>query len=1127
MWITRFLRDSAGCVLVWLLLAGAAHAAATCEPVVGHLATVEGTVMIQRSGASDWMAGALNAVLCQGDLVRAGERSRATVTLANQSVLRIDQNTAMRLDKVVEEPEERSVLSLLKGAFQSFSRKPRGFEVNTPYLNGSIEGTEFVFRVEDDQSILTVLEGTVLASNDQGSASVSGGESVVAEQGKAPQTRVLVHPRDAVQWSLYYPPVLSAPAPAPANLEGAVQAAGRGDTSDAFAALDRVPATERNAQYHVYRASLLLSVGRVEEMRTDIDQALKQDPNAGAAYALRAVVNVVQNADAQALADARQAVDLSPESSAARIALSYAQQAEFDISAARDTMLQAVQQQPDNALAWARLSELQLMLGDREVALQSAQRAESLDPDSERAQITRGYAALAVFRNDEAQAAFERAIALDSADPLAHLGLGLARISQGDLAAGGRDIEVAVALDANDSLLRSYLGKTYFEEKRTPLDFDQFSIAKELDPLDPTPWLYSGIARQTVNQPVEAVQDLEKSIELNDNRAVYRGRLLLDEDRASRGTSLARAYNNLGFEQLGLEESTESLTIDPANASAHRFLSDTYRDVRRREISRVSELLQAQMLQDININPIQPSISETNLNIVTAGGAATPGFNEFTPLFQQNQTQFNVSGFGGNDNTYGGEGVVTGVYDSFSYSAGAFSYDSDGWRKNNDLDQRIYNLFGQWAVTPDLNIQAELRRRDSREGDLAFNFDPNDFLEHKTIKRDNNIARAGLRYSPGESSDLLVSYVHSKDDQKTHESTPDDLFFSDFNLIDNTKLHDTGSQPEAQFIYRQEKFNLVTGGAYSHVNRKLEEKLTISTFTLVDSSDKSDIKHPRGYAYSNVSLTDTVTGTAGASYDHYKESDFDENSVNPKLGVQWNVTGATTLRAAAFKVMKPALVNNRTLEPTQVAGFNQFFDDINGTKSWRYGVGVDSKLTPNVSVGSELTWRKLNEPVFTGQDAQKENRDERNHRVYVYWTPTSRVAVSGEAVYDYFEADKGLATEFDNLPEEVETVSVPLNINYFSPTGYYAGVGGTFVHQDVDRSATATQAEGNDSFFLVDLAVGYRFPKRLGVASLGVKNVLDKDFKYQDDSYREFRDVPSTGPYFPDRIVLGQITLSF
>jgi hypothetical protein len=57
--------------------------------------------------------------------------------------------------------------------------------------------------------------------------------------------------------------------------------------------------------------------------------------------------------------------------------------------------------------------------------------------------------------------------------------------------------------------------------------------------------------------------------------------------------------------------------------------------VRRREIARVSNLLQAQMLQDLNINPIQPSLSEANLNIVTQGGPARAGFNEFTPLFER------------------------------------------------------------------------------------------------------------------------------------------------------------------------------------------------------------------------------------------------------------------------------------------------------------------------------------------------------------------------------------------------------------------------------------------------------------------------------------------------------------
>ena len=579
------------------LSATQAFAADSCEVTVGRLATLEGQVEVQQSGMASWKPGKLNDALCQGDTVRAAERSRATVVLVNQAVLRIDQNTAMRLDNITGVAEERSALSLFKGALQSFSRKPRGFEINTPYLNGSIEGTEFVFRVEDEESTLTVFEGTVVASNDQGSASVSGGESVAATAGQAPQSRTVVRPRDAAQWSLYYPPILAT--------------GGDGETGISPA---------------LRQAASDLSVGRVEEARAGVDQAIADDAGAGLAYALRAVIEVVQNQREQALVDARQGVSLSPDSAAAKIALSYAQQANFQIHEARDTLQQAVAQHPNDALARARLAELQLMLGDREQATASAQQAVALAPDLGRTQITLGFAALAEFRNDEAAAAFERAIELDSADPLPHLGLGLAKISAGDLEAGRSEIEVAVGLGSNDALMRAYLGKAYFEEKRAPLDSEQFAIAKQLDPNDPTAFLYDGIAKQTANRPVEAVQDLEKSIELNDNRAAYRGRLLLDKDRAARGTSLARAYKTWVLRSSVLMSQPSRLAVDPGKCVGTPVsVGYLQRTPRRYETARVSELLQSQLMQDININPVQPSVSSTNLNIVTVGGPARPG----------------------------------------------------------------------------------------------------------------------------------------------------------------------------------------------------------------------------------------------------------------------------------------------------------------------------------------------------------------------------------------------------------------------------------------------------------------------------------------------------------------------
>jgi tetratricopeptide (TPR) repeat protein len=181
--------------------------------------------------------------------------------------------------------------------------------------------------------------------------------------------------------------------------------------------------------------------------------------------------------------------------------------------------------------------------------------------------------------------------------------------------------------------MRSYLGKSYYEEKRSKLASDQYAMAKSLDPSDPTPYFYDAIEKQTTNRPVEALQDMEKAIQLNDNRAIYRSRLLLDGDLAARSASIGRIYNDLGFQQRALVEGYRSLNFDPTNYSAHRFQADLYAALPRHEIARVSELLQSQLLQPVNITPIQPRLAESNLLAISAGGPSDLSFNEFNPLF--------------------------------------------------------------------------------------------------------------------------------------------------------------------------------------------------------------------------------------------------------------------------------------------------------------------------------------------------------------------------------------------------------------------------------------------------------------------------------------------------------------
>ena len=625
-------------------------------------------------------------------------------------------------------------------------------------------------RVNGDSAMTTVYEGKVITSNPQGKLTLKRGESTLAKAGKAPKPYIMVKPRDAVQWTLHYPPLFAAlggarqmPADASPSVKQALGlVAGGGNTSAALDLLERVPISEQNANYHLYRAALFLDVGRVSEARAAINAALATDPKASLAYSLRAIIEVVQNERPQALVSAEKAVALAPSSAAAKIALSYALQADFRLEAARDALLAAVKEHPEDSLAWARLSEMWLMFADRNKAMDAAYRAEALALGLSRTQSVLGFAALSNNRATDAIRAFERAISLSSGDPLAHLGLGLAKIKCGGLAEGRRELEAAVALDSSNALLRSYLGKAYYEEKRPPLEGQQYSIAKELDPSDPTAYFYSAIDKQTTNRPVEALHDFQKAIELNDNRAVFRSRLLLDSDLAARSASVARIYTNLGFQQRALVEGWKSVNTDPSNFSAHRFLADSNSVLPRHEIARVSELLQSQLLQPLNMTPIQPQLAESNLFLISAGGPGAISFNEFNPIFNRDGVTLQASGLVAGHNTYAGEGIMSSIYKNASFSFGGFHFTSDGYRKNNDQKDDIANAFVQLELSPATSIQGEYRYRNTLHGDLNLRFFPENFFPGERNSEERNSYRLGARHNFAPNSTLLGLFTYQE-----------------------------------------------------------------------------------------------------------------------------------------------------------------------------------------------------------------------------------------------------------------------------------------------------------------------------------------------------------------------------
>ena len=468
-----------------LLLAAAGRGEQRCPNVVGKLVSVQGEAHVQRGGETSWIPVYSDETFCSGDKLRVQQGARAAVVLENETVIRINQQSTINFAETAE--NRFSVLGLIKGMMHIFSHRPRSLKVVTPYVNGTVEGTEFMVSANADEAVFTVFEGRVSAVNEQGRLDITGGQSVAAGKGAPPQYRTLVSPRDGVAWTLYYPVVFDAGA----DLENDV----------------------------IRQASQMLSVGQVAEAQRLLGEILHSNSENSDAVALLSIIAVVQNDKAQALRYAERAVVLSPDSAAAALALSYARQAHFDIDGALKALLEADRLSQMNGELKARLAELLLATGNLDEAVETAGEAAQLNPDISRTQSVLGFAYLARIEIDQSLTAFQRAVSLDQALPLARLGLGLCYISRGEVEKGRAELEIAAALDPGNGLIRSYLGKAYFEEKRDSLSGRQFTIAKELDPQDPTPWFYDAIRKQSENRPVEALYDLQKSIELNDNRA--------------------------------------------------------------------------------------------------------------------------------------------------------------------------------------------------------------------------------------------------------------------------------------------------------------------------------------------------------------------------------------------------------------------------------------------------------------------------------------------------------------------------------------------------------------------------------------------------------------------------------
>jgi tetratricopeptide (TPR) repeat protein len=922
------------------------------------LLTKENIVDVALHGAA-WSGAIVGQTLAIHDRIRTGEDSRATVRLSDLTVLRIDENSEDEIEPPPE-PGVKATLNIKQGSTYFFSReKSRELRIETPAANGATRGTEFVVTVgANGKTTVTMLDGELEFFNAQGSVLIHNGEQANAEPGRKPTKTAVIEAINVIQWCLYYPGVLDlnelgfSAARRASNASLAAYTEG-----DLLAALKTYRGGAGYNADKVYHAGLLLAVGQVPKADRLLGEVSPGTPGREALLTLIAAVTLKARPNVEA-----------PRTASDWIAESYYRQSRADLPGALEAAQRAAEIDPSFGFAWTRVAELQFSFGRIPQSKEALEKGLSLSSRNPAAHSLRGFLFSAENRLNDAKMSFENAMAIDGALGDAWLGHGLCLIRQGEAEPGRRDLQVAAALEPNRSFFHSYLGKAFSKvgnEHKARLELDR---AKQLDPRDPTPWLYSAIENRLDNRINEAVRDLETSIELNDNRLIYRSQFLLDQDRAVRSANLAAIYQDDGMEDVSVREATRGVESDYSDASSHLFLANTYNELRdperinlRYETPWFNELLLANLLAPVGGGPLSQYVSEQ----------------EYSKLFEADR--FGIS----STSSYFSTGEIRetasqyGIFGNVSYSLDTEFQYNNGLRPNNEITRSESYAEVKLQLTLQDSIFLQTKYTDIREGDLFQYYDQNSFAPglHFRELQQPGLILAGYhhQWAPGVHTLVLVGRLadeisfddlnRKKDADAFDPATglpnvsrsliflqnPAGKFVGAFFDPLDLRYHNTFTTytGEVSQIWESDSNTLIFGARFQggdfHTSDRLDNPAEFASFFMMPAAAQdfdTSLHRETLYIYDTWRPFRSLSITGGVAYDWLQyptdyrnppilNSESSRNHVSPKAGLIWNPSGNLFLRAAYTRSLGGVSFDESVgLEPNQVAGFNQVFRSI-------------------------------------------------------------------------------------------------------------------------------------------------------------------------------------------------------
>ncbi len=1132
------------------------------------LLAISGTVEVAPAKTTDWSSGHAGQILHTGDQLRTGKNSRATLRLSDQSVFRLYESTTMTVSPPPKSGQNQ-VIEVKSGAAYFFNRdKPDQTQFQTPSSSGAIRGTEFNLAVaEDGSTTLSLLDGQVGLTNTQGSVQLTTGEQAVVHPGEAPKKSALIDAVNVIQWTLHYPAILDTDElqfsdADKRSLSSSLDAYRSGDLLRALTLYpeNRVAASDAERVYH---AALLLSVGNVADAERLLNESIQGARPAALAEAMKEMIAAVKGQPWNRSTPRVLATEW--------LAGSYQAQAHRDLGAALQMALSATSKSPGFGFAQERLAEMEFSFGRFSAALSALKKSLDLSPRNAQALALKGFVLSGQNRISEAVQSFDLAISIDPALANGWLGRGLVNIHQRNIKQGRQDLETAAALEPNSAFLRSYLGKAWSLDLPgtaawdTHLASKELGLAMRLDPNDPTAWLYSALLADQRNEINQAIGDLEHSEALNNNRAVFRSKNLLDQDAAVRSANLALIYHDAGLDDVATREATKAVQDDYGNYSAHLFLFDTYNALRdpkdanlRYQTPWEAEGLVANLLAPVGAGVLSKNVSQQEYSkLFTSDGL---GVFSQTQFFSRGAWMENASQYG----TVG----------DMAYSVDGFYYSDPGWRPNNDIENSDFDVQVKYQMDPKDMLYFQIERSEVDAGDVlehysyktpapgpnneSINIAPDyDPTVRQTEIQDPNIL-VGYHRDWGNGNQTIALYRGLQDHFTANDANysapllssdgPAGIFPHVYSAVTALQSTTELNSIEAQHIFQSDLNEIIVGTRYQTesiqtANTLFEPAIFAPTGTPlpgVPNIDSDCCERFSAYGYYTLKLFDSLRLTAGAAYDWERfplniagpplsNVESDRGRISPKAGIDYTLPEGTRLRADYTRSMGGLLNDSSSLiEPTQVGGFNQAFRSLipesagkgtpPATQFETWGLGLDHKFPTRTYVdveGQLLTSRgdqligawssgAVPTPGAVANMSQSQYFQEKDAFASVSQLIGANLSVGARYTLTSVDLSTIVNTPAGTTPSSAFNTHEDSTLNEFSFFANFYSPCGFFSQFQANwwkQENIASMGEPGDSFAQFNLYAGYRFPRRHAEVMVGVVNIGNQDYNIDPVTY--------------------------